>query len=279
MGVCNVTPDSFSDGGRHIDPARARAHVDALVQEGADVIDVGGESSRPGAPRVGAREQLDRVLEVVRYAAERAVVSIDTTNADVARACLEAGASAVNDVSCLADAALARVAAEADAAFVLMHARPGQDTMTGFGSVPEDAYGDVVADVIREWCAARDRALSVGLAQGALVFDPGLGFMKSARHSAELVRRLPELVRAVGVPVLVGASNKSFLAALVDPTAAPDARLGASVGAALALALGGARVLRVHDVRATRQAIDAYFALAPAPRALADRPHAPREAV
>jgi dihydropteroate synthase len=263
MGVCNVTPDSFHDGGLAFTPEAARARIDELVREGADLLDIGGESTRPGAPRVPARGQIERVLPVVRYAASRAVVSIDTSSPEVAEACLDAGASLVNDVSCLADPALARVVAAKEAALVLMHARPGQESMTGFGAVPEEAYVDVVADVAREWIAARDRAIAAGLAHDAILFDPGLGFMKSARHSAELVRRLPELARAVGAPVLVGASHKSFLT-LVDPDATPCERIGASLGAAIAAVEAGASILRVHDVRATRQAILALRAFAPA---------------
>ena len=159
MGVCNVTPDSFSDGGRYLTEEAARARVDELLAEGADVVDVGGESTRPGARPVPAGEQLARVLEVVRYAAGRgACVSVDTTSAEVAAACLEAGACAVNDVSCMRDARLAQAVAEAGAALVLMHARGTQEAMKGFSAYPDDAYGDVVADVVREWEEAAARA-------------------------------------------------------------------------------------------------------------------------
>lgn len=265
MGICNVTPDSFSDGGLHLSAEAARARVDALLAEGADVIDVGGESTRPGSTPVPAREQLARVLEVVRYAATKACVSIDTTSPEVAAACLDAGASVVNDVSCLRDEGLAKVAAANGAALVLMHARATQAAMTGFSAWPDDAYGDVVSDVLREWGDAASRAERLGVARDALVMDPGLGFAKNARHSTELLRRTAELVRALDVPVLVGASRKSFLAA-ADRDAAPAERLGASVAAAVFAARAGAAMLRVHDVRATRQAIDLDRVLAaPAP--------------
>jgi dihydropteroate synthase len=256
MGICNVTPDSFSDGGRYLAPGAARQRVDQLIEEGVDVVDVGGESTRPGSQPVPAHEQIARVLDVVRYAAGRgACVSVDTTNADVAAACLEAGASAVNDVSCLRDPALADVVGAAGAALVLMHARGTQDQMHGFGQYPQEAYGDIVQDVCAEWESAAQSALSRGVPRHAMIMDPGLGFAKNARHSAELLARLGEIVAAVGVPVAVGASRKSFLT-LVDAAAAPGERLGASVAAALHAARAGAAVLRIHDVRATRQALD-----------------------
>jgi dihydropteroate synthase len=257
MGICNVTPDSFSDGGRYFDAAAARDRVDELLAEGADVVDVGGESTRPGARPVPPVEQLARVLEVVRHAVRRgACVSVDTASPQVAAACLDAGACAVNDVSCLRDQALAGVVAAGGAALVLMHARGTQEQMRGFSRYPDDAYGDVVSDVLGEWERAAGRAIAAGVPRDALVMDPGLGFAKNARHSAELLARVSELVRALDVPVLVGASRKSFLAAAVDETAAPHERLGASIAAALHAMRAGVAVLRVHDVRATRQAID-----------------------
>ncbi|MGH7272330.1 MAG: dihydropteroate synthase, partial [Polyangiaceae bacterium] len=188
-------------------------------------------------------------------AASRACVSIDTTSPAVAAACLCAGACVVNDVSCLRDGALAEVAAAAGAALILMHSRGVQGDMRGFSSYPEDAYGDVVRDVCDELIAAVDRARAAGLPEGAIAVDPGLGFAKNARHSAELLARLGEIVRAVGNPVVVGASRKSFLT-LVDAGAPAQDRLGASIAAALHAARAGAALLRVHDVRATRQAVD-----------------------
>ncbi|HLK38131.1 MAG TPA: dihydropteroate synthase, partial [Polyangiaceae bacterium] len=213
MGVCNVTPDSFSDGGRYLSYEAARARVDQLVAEGADVIDVGGESTRPGAPSVPAVEQLSRVLEVVRYAASRACASIDTTDAEVAAACLDAGACAVNDVSCLRSPALAEAVAGSGAALVLMHARGSQKEMAGFSQYPEDGYGDVVREVCAEWEEAAARARGLGVPADALLMDPGLGFAKNARHSMDLLSRLDEIVAAVGAPLVVGASRKSFLSA------------------------------------------------------------------
>lgn len=253
MGICNITPDSFSDGGAHFGHEAACAQVDRLIADGADLIDIGGESTRPGSKPVSADEQLRRVLEVVRYASRKALVSIDTAHPDVADACLRAGACVVNDVSCLRDPRLADVAAAHGAPLVLMHSRGSQEDMPGFSKAPEGAYGDVVGDVIAEWTKAADEAKRRGVR--SLVMDPGLGFSKSAKHSMTLLANTAKLAESVGVPVLVGASRKSFLQS-VDPDAGPNERIGASVAAAVFAASHGAKLVRVHDVRATRQAID-----------------------
>ncbi|HEX8791525.1 MAG TPA: dihydropteroate synthase [Polyangiaceae bacterium] len=256
MGVCNVTPDSFSDGGRYLDLKEARSRVDQLLAEGADVVDIGGESTRPGAPPVPPKEQLARVLDVVKHAADRgACVSIDTTSPEVAAACLDAGACAVNDVSCLRDEQLAKIVAASGAALVIMHSRGSQTDMPGFSEYADDAYGnDVLGTVIEEWTAAATRAEAAGLEEdGAIWMDPGLGFAKNARQSLELLQRIGE--HGLPYPVLVGASRKSFLK-LVDPAAGPTERLGASIAAALHAVRAGVAMLRVHDVRATAQAID-----------------------
>ncbi len=255
MGVCNVTPDSFSDGGESYSAIHAKARIDLLLEEGADIIDIGAESTRPGAPPVPAKEQLHRMLEVVGYASSRAPVSVDTTLPEVADACLLAGALCVNDVSCLADDDLASVAAAAEATLVLMHSRGPQAKMRGFSEYPASGYGDTVKDVLAEWSAAAERARARGVEQHCLVMDPGLGFAKNAAQSADLLARTRELVDGAGVPVLVGASRKSFLT-LVDQGASPRQRIGASLAAALHAAHEGASMLRVHDVRATAQAID-----------------------
>jgi dihydropteroate synthase len=261
MGVCNVTPDSFSDGGLHFAPEAARARVEELIAQGADFIDIGGESTRPGATPVSSEDQIVRVLDAVRYASSRgACVSIDTADPKVAAAALDAGASVVNDVSCLLDDTLAGAVAAARGAYVLMHARGTQGEMRGFSRYPDQAYGDVVTDVVREWEEAAARARFLGVRREALVMDPGLGFAKNARQSAELLARTDEIVRAVGVPVAIGASRKSFLT-MVERDAAPAERIGASIAAALYAARAGASILRVHDVRATRQAIDLDRAL------------------
>jgi len=260
LGVCNVTPDSFSDGGEHVSLRDACAFVDHLIAEGADMIDVGGESTRPGAQPVPPGEQLLRVLEVVRYASRRVPVSIDTTSAVVADACLEAGACAVNDVSCARDPDLARAAARHRAAYFLMHARGTQAEMVDYSTYPDDAYGDIVIDVLGEWSEAAAHVREAGVTK--LVMDPGLGFAKNARQSVELLRRTSELVSVASVPVLIGASRKSFLKHLSsDDAASPKERVGASLVAALFAAKHGARMLRVHDVAATRQALDSCIAL------------------
>jgi dihydropteroate synthase len=178
----------------------------------------------------------------------------------VAAACLDAGACVVNDVSCLGDVGLAKVAAGSGAALVLMHSRGTQEAMRGFSDYPDDAYGDVVHDVVTEWEAAAARAIGAGLPREALVMDPGLGFAKNARHSLELLRRTRELCTRTRVPVAIGASRKSFLT-IVDRDATPADRTGASIAAALHAAREGAALLRVHDVRATRQALDLAQAL------------------
>lgn len=257
MGVCNVTPDSFSDGGRYLDREHAQARVAQLINEGADIVDIGGESTRPGAHPVPAKEQLARVLDIVRWAAERTCVSIDTTSPEVAAACLDAGAQIVNDVSLLSQPELAGVTAASGAALILSHARAPQSSMSGFGGFPLSAYGDIVRDVLADWERAANVAAARGLPREALVMDPGLGFSKASRHSFELLRRASELVTAVGpdVPVLFGASNKSFLS-LIDRGADAGERLGASIMAAVHAVRCGVRIVRVHDVRATRQAID-----------------------
>jgi dihydropteroate synthase len=262
LGICNVTPDSFSDGGRYFDHAAACARVDELLEEGADILDIGGESTRPGSRPVAPREQLERVLPVVRHAvADRgACVSIDTTSPEVAAACLDAGAHAINDVSLLRDPELASVVAGSGAVLVLSHARAPQDRMTGYGGWPAADYGDVVADVLADWERAASLCGERGLARDALVMDPGLGFSKSARHSFELVRRARELVRRLDVPVLFGASRKSFLTLIEGSgskqASAPADRDGASIAVALHAVRAGVGILRVHAVRATRQAID-----------------------
>ncbi len=259
MGVCNVTPDSFSDGGETFTLEGARARVDELLAEGADFVDIGAESTRPGRPAGPCRPSSSRrVLEVVRYAATRgACVSIDTARPEVAAACLDAGA--VRGQRRLLPAPTTgprRRRRRRGAALVLMHARGPQEEMRGFSRVPRLGYGDVVVDVVAEWMAAAERAMARGVSRRRARHGPGARLREErARRAPTLLRRTGELARRVGVPVLVGASRKSFLT-VVDPARRPDARLGASIAAALLAAREGASILRVHDVRATRQAID-----------------------
>ena len=248
MAILNVTPDSFSDGGLFADHAAAIAHGERCVAEGAAIIDVGGESTRPGAARVPAAEQLARTGPVVRALAVRHAVSIDTTSSEVAAAAIAAGACIVNDVSAAAeDPAIVDAAAAGGAALVLMHRRftPGEDRWSTEHD-PRRPAGDVVAEV-RDWLAARvDAVLRAGMPRDRVAIDPGLGFGKSVAENVALLERVGELA-ALGLPVLVGASRKSFLGA-VRGEADPARRDDASADAALVAARGGAAILRVHAV-------------------------------
>jgi dihydropteroate synthase len=244
MGVLNVTPDSFSDGGSFYDASAAIDHGLALLAEGADVVDVGGESTRPGAAPVGAEEELRRVRPVVRaLAAAGAVVSIDTTHASVAAAALDEGASIVNDVSGGAAPDLLKVVAAAGVPYVLMHSRGPADAPA--------VYDDVVADVSRELLAGLAAAVEAGV--GEVVLDPGLGFAKNAGHNLALLRDLPALV-GLGRPVLVGASRKSFLGTVLGGRDVSDRDDATQATTALA-AWHGAWGVRVHAVRAAADAV------------------------
>jgi dihydropteroate synthase len=238
MGVLNVTPDSFSDGGRWLDPDAAVAHGLAMAAEGADVVDVGGESTRPGAAEVALEEELQRVLPVVDALSPHVRVSIDTRKREVAEAALDAGATIVNDVS----ASLYDVAAVHEAGWVAMHMRGTPLTMQ-----QQAQYDDVVGEV-REFLLQRARlALAAGVAE--VWIDPGLGFAKTAEHNLTLLARLDELA-ALGHPVLVGASRKSFIGRLTGDAPVED-RFEGSLALAVWAMEKGAAMVRVHDVRAT----------------------------
>jgi dihydropteroate synthase len=262
MGVVNITPDSFSDGGLFLEADAAIEHGELLASEGAAILDIGGESTRPGAPPIAPDQQIARIEHALVHAARerRAVVSVDTTSPRVAAYALAQGASIVNDVSCLADATLARVVADAGASLVIMHARGSMSDMRGFSDAPGDAYDDVVDDVRREWSAARERAVDQGLDPREIVLDPGLGYMKNASHSLQLLQRLGELT-SLGAPILVGPSRKSFIAKTLGIHIPPTARLGGSIAACLAAADRGAAILRVHDVFEVRQALAIHRAI------------------
>ena len=243
MGVLNVTPDSFSDGGRYRGPDEAITHGLAMFEAGADIVDVGGESTRPGADVVAAREEARRVVPVIEglRRAGRGFLSIDTSKSEVAQAALDAGADLVNDVSGLAfDPALAGIVAQARVPVVLMHLRGGFGTMHR-----EPRYGDVLGEVVAELRSAMERAEAAGIARDSLIVDPGIGFSKTAEHSLEVLRRLPEL-GDLDRPVLVGPSRKSFMAKIVDRPASE--RLFGTAGAVAACVMGGAHLVRVHDV-------------------------------
>ncbi len=244
MAIVNLTPDSFSDAAPLADPARALDAALAAEAEGADIIDLGAESTRPGAPPVDAAEELRRLLPALRAIAPKCGVplSIDTTKAAVARAALDEGAAIVNDISGLRyDPGLGRVAAEARAGLVLMHMRGRPADM-----YREALYGDVVAEVRDELAASLAAAEAAGVARDAVIVDPGLGFAKRAEHNYALLARLPELA-ALDRPILVGSSRKSFLARAVGdvPPAGRDWGTAATVAAAI---LGGAHLVRVHAV-------------------------------
>jgi dihydropteroate synthase len=252
MGVVNVTPDSFSDGGSYLDHDAAIAHGLALGAAGAAVIDVGGESTRPGATPVDADEELRRVLPVVRALAQgRVPVSIDTTKAVVASAALDAGAAMVNDVSGgTADPDLLPVTAAAGAAYVVMHMRGTPRTMQ-----QEARYTDVVREVSDELRVRVEGALHAGIDSRALLADPGIGFAKTAEHNVALLRALPEIAARVGAPLLVGASRKSFLARIagVDDRAGRD---DATLATTVWCFEQGAALVRVHDVDGSRRAVE-----------------------
>jgi dihydropteroate synthase len=256
MGVLNITDDSFSDGGRYLDADDAVAHGLAMAAEGAGIVDVGGESTRPGATRVDPRVEASRVLPVVKeLAAQGITVSIDTMHAEVARAALQSGARIVNDVSGgRADPAMAPLLAEAGVPWVLMHWRPVSSDR------PHEAphYRDVVAEVRAELLAAVDDAVAAGVDPAQLVIDPGLGFAKTGQHNWALLHALPQLV-ATGIPVLLGASRKRFLGTLLaapdGSPRPPDGRETATATISALAALHGAWGVRVHDVRASVDAL------------------------
>ncbi|MGW1025149.1 dihydropteroate synthase [Streptomyces sp. NPDC002577] len=255
MGVVNVTPDSFSDGGRWFDTTAAVKHGLDLVAQGADLIDVGGESTRPGATRVDADEELRRVIPVVRgLASEGVTVSVDTMRASVAEQSLAAGAALVNDVSGgLADPAMVPVVADAGAPFVVMHWR---GLLEG-GNIP-GTYDDVVAEVVSELHARVEAVIGGGIAPDRIVLDPGLGFSKGTEHDLALLAHLDRL-RALGYPLLVAASRKRFLGQLLkgpDGAPPPARERDAATAAVSAIAAHqGAWAVRVHEVRATADAV------------------------
>src|SRR5512138_6339 len=269
MGVVNATPDSFSDGGRYLDRDAAVERALRLAEDGADLVDLGGESTRPGAPPVPADEELARVVPVVERLRARGFalpISVDTSKGAVGRAALAAGADLVNDVTALSDPELARACAEAHAPVVLMHARGTPADMASRAT-----YGDVVADVRRELEAALARAEAAGVARDRTILDPGIGFAKTAEQSVELIARVGEL-RVLGRPLLVGPSRKSFIGKLTGAPAGE--RVPGTLAAVAACVLAGVEVVRVHDVAAARQA--ATVAAAIRERAARASPSGPR---
>ncbi|HVK26639.1 MAG TPA: dihydropteroate synthase [Actinokineospora sp.] len=261
MGVLNVTPDSFSDGGRYLGVDDAVAHGIAMWRRGADLIDVGGESTRPGAERVDAGTEIARIIPVItQLAAEGAVVSVDTTRAKVAEAALAAGATVINDVSGgLADPDMGKVAAAAECPWILMHWRGHSREMDTLAD-----YRDVVAEVHAELLQQADNALEAGVDGDMIVLDPGLGFAKNAAHNWALLRKL-DLFVAEGFPILVGASRKRFLGSLLadaDGTPRPpDGREDATTAISTIAAVAGAWGVRVHDVDRSLDAVAVVAAM------------------
>ncbi len=248
MGILNVTPDSFSDGGHHDDPLSALAFGRSMTVNGADIIDIGGESTRPGAAEVSSAEEISRVRPVLTALLRDfdVPISVDTRHADVAQACVEAGASIINDISGFRDPAMVDVAVGCDAGVVIMHMLGDPGTMQ-----EAPTYLDVVGEV-RDYLVGQARMLeAAGVARERIAIDPGIGFGKTTAHNVELLRRLPQIASA-GYPLLVGASRKRFIGELTGEPE-PVKRVQGSVAAATWSVLHGADIVRVHDVRETVQ--------------------------
>ena len=254
MGIVNVTPDSFSDGGQHFQRDAALAHAHQLIAEGADIIDIGGESTRPGAQPIGVQEELDRVLPIIEGLRGAPVpISIDTCKPQVMQAAIAADVQMVNDINALQDAAAMNAVATGNVAVCLMHKQGNPQTMQ-----TQPQYQNVVAEVgefLRERIAAAEAA---GIGRERIVIDPGFGFGKTLAHNLDLLRRLDKL-RELGVPVLAGLSRKSMLGALTGREAGD--RVAASVAAALIAVQNGASIVRVHDVRETVDALKIWNAV------------------
>ena len=254
MGVVNITPDSFSDGGRFHDASEALSGAQRLIEEGADILDIGGESSRPGAEAVGADEELRRILPVITALRDAPVpVSVDTAKPEVMRAALDAGAVMVNDIEALQAPGALEVVAAGDAAICLMHMQGSPRTMQ---QAPQ--YGDVVLEVAEFLRLRADAAMAAGIAHDRIVIDPGFGFGKSVGHNLALLRDLRQF-SGLGFPMLAGLSRKSLLGAITGRPV--DQSLHASVAAALLAVERGAAIVRVHDVAATRDALAVWLAV------------------
>lgn len=254
MGIVNVTPDSFSDGGLHLQRDAALAHARQLVAEGAAIIDIGGESTRPGAQPVGLQEELDRVLPIIEGLRGIPVpISIDTCKPEVMQAAIAAGAQMVNDVNALQDAAALQAVAASDIALCLMHKQGDPQTMQ-----QQPHYEDVVAEVTGFLRARIAAAEAAGIAKGRIVIDPGFGFGKTLTHNLDLLRHLDKL-RELGMPIMAGLSRKSMLGTITGRGVGD--RVAASIAAALVAVQHGASIVRVHDVRGTVDALKIWNAI------------------
>lgn len=252
MGILNLTPDSFSDGGNYCTPSRAVEHALQMEAEGADIIDIGGESTRPGAKPVSACEELDRIMPVIEQLSGTlgCAISVDTWKSDVARSAVSAGAEIINDISGFNfDPLMADVAAESGAAAVLMHTRAKPDKMQR-----NTVYSDLMSQIAAELQISVSRALLAGIPRNRIAIDPGIGFGKDSGGNLEILRRLAEL-KFLGLPILIGTSRKSFIGAVLGKNSASERLYGTASTVALSVA-NGASILRVHDVRAMRDAAD-----------------------
>ena len=257
MGILNLTPDSFSDGGQFLEPARALEQAQRMVEAGADLIDIGGESTRPGAPKVSVEQELARVLPIIeRLAVDLSVpLSLDTYKPDVMRAGIAAGVGLINDINALRDPqALTVLAAAPQVAVCLMHMQGTPQTMQ-----QQPQYQDVVQEVTAFLAERVQACEQAGIARARLVLDPGYGFGKTVAHNYQLLRAQPQLIQALELPILAGLSRKSMLGAVTGRGV--EQRLAASVAAATLAAVNGAQIIRVHDVAATVDALNVYQAL------------------
>jgi len=257
MGILNITPDSFSDGGFFLAREQAVVHAHRMVEEGADILDIGGESTRPGARPVSVGEELDRVIPVIEALAKELPlpISVDTSKPEVMRAAVAAGAGLINDVRALREPDALDTAASLDLPVCLMHMQGEPRSMQA-----NPHYDDVVGDVCAFLAARIEAATTAGIRRDRIVIDPGFGFGKSVAHNLVLLRRLPEF-QVLGAPILVGLSRKSMIGALLGLPV--EQRVNASVALALIAVQNGANIVRVHDVRATREAIRMWEAVQP----------------
>jgi len=257
MGIVNVTPDSFSDGGRCFNSETAVAHGLKLLEEGADIIDIGGESTRPGAAAVCPEEEISRIVPVIRELKRKhpdCIISADTRKAAVAKAAAEAGADIINDVAGLQySPAIAAIAAEYDTGLILMHMRGTPETMQ---SAENLKYGDVVKEVSEFLLQAVEKALEYGVKRENIVIDPGIGFSKTPEQNLELIGRIGE-IKALGFPVLAGHSRKSFIGTVLGRKT-PEDRLWGTAGVTAFLAMRRAEIIRVHDVRAMKDVVTMF---------------------
>jgi dihydropteroate synthase len=261
MGILNVTPDSFSDGGAFLDPEKAVEHAHRMAQNGADIIDIGGESSRPGSAGISAQEEIDRVMPVLeRVCREIDIqVSIDTTKSDVAKMALEAGAGIVNDISALRnDESIAKLAADHNAYLILMHMRGTPRDMQ-----KDTKYDDIVGEIAQFIGSVAQKAADYGVSKEKIIIDPGIGFGKSVEGNFVILKNLDRFLE-LGYPILIGVSRKSFLGETLNIDA--RLRLEASIAAACYAVLNGADIIRVHDVAETRRALTIIEKIAAAER-------------